>query len=73
MDEEDTPSPATADVTKGIWLNGVGDDGHEPLVLNQLIGDKFNFIKTAQKDYDIVVACILLRAHSLAPKEFELR
>ena len=73
MDDEVSASPPTADVTEGIWLNGVGDDGHEPLELNKSIGEEFNFTKTAEKEYDIVVACILLRAHLLVPKAFKLR
>ncbi|KAH1498859.1 hypothetical protein KXV92_003254 [Aspergillus fumigatus] len=59
--------PPIIDVKQGIHLNGVGDDGHEPLCLDRHGNAGFSFIKTARKPYDEVVACILLRAAVLAP------
>lgn len=65
--------PPIIDVKQGIHLNGVGDDGHEPLCLNRHGNAGFSFIKTARKPYDEVVACILLRAAVLAPTCVRLR
>ncbi|EAW18828.1 uncharacterized protein NFIA_087840 [Aspergillus fischeri NRRL 181] len=59
--------PPIIDVKQGIHLNGVGDDGHEPLCLDRHGNAGFSFIKTVHKPYDEVVACILLRAAMLAP------
>lgn len=33
---------------------------------------EWSFVKTAQKPYDLVVACVLLRAFMLAPGQFKL-
>ncbi|RHZ61582.1 hypothetical protein CDV55_106888 [Aspergillus turcosus] len=63
----DDPGPPIIDVNQGIFLNGVGDDGHEPLCLDRHGNGGFSFVKTARKPYDDVVACILLRAAVLAP------
>lgn len=63
----DDPGPPIIDVSQGIFLNGVGDDGHEPLCLDRHGNAGFSFVKTARKLYDEVVACILLRAAVLAP------
>jgi len=63
-DGEEIPPPIV-DINEGIYLNGVGDEGHEPFV----IGRKGHpgFTKTVRKPYDVVVTCILLRAYMLAP------
>ena len=54
---EDVATPVLADVDRGIYLNGVGDDEvHESFVLRK---DDFEWVrKTARKPYDIVVTCI---------------
>jgi len=61
----------------GIKLNGKGDDGHEDFFLREhfsqnldqvygLGGGGFNFCKTAQKPYDVVVvACLCVLAYRL--------
>ena len=41
-----------------VWLNGVGDDGHETFYLTDE-PTKFEFCKTAHKPYDEVVVAIL--------------
>lgn len=69
---EDDDEPVI-DEDEGIWLNGVEDMGHETLVICEEEAGGFQFVKTARKPYDEVVACILLRAYMLAPKAFELR
>ncbi|EAW14127.1 uncharacterized protein ACLA_071600 [Aspergillus clavatus NRRL 1] len=56
----------------GIMLNGVGQDGHEPLCIDKHGVANFGFIKTARKPYDAVAACILLRAWVLAPNCIEV-
>ena len=53
-----------------IELNGIGEDGHEPLILHREVPeqpsyradepDYFEFCKTACKPYDLVVTAILL-------------
>jgi len=55
----------------GINVNGKGDDGHETFVLREhfnenLANEGFNFCKTAQKPYDlVVVACLAILKHRL--------
>lgn len=44
-----------------IRLNGINDGGHETFMLN-INDDGFNFCKTAQKPYDVVVTAILCLA-----------
>ena len=45
---------------KEIWLNGVGDDSHEPFILD--FKGSWAFCKTARKPYDIAVKAILILA-----------
>lgn len=57
----------------GILFNGEGSDAHEDFSLRATykenldsFGDGFNFCKTAQKPYDVVVvACLLILEHHL--------
>ncbi|SPO01535.1 uncharacterized protein DNG_04208 [Cephalotrichum gorgonifer] len=56
---DEITAPLT-DVDKGILLNGVADDSHEPFRIGP--SDRSAFCKTLQKPYDLVVASILLRA-----------
>ncbi|NBU33866.1 hypothetical protein EBZ38_03475 [bacterium] len=55
----------------GLQVNGKGDDAHEEFSLREhyrqnFEGDAFNFCKTAQKPYDIVVvACLIVLKHRL--------
>ena len=55
----------------GIWINGVGDDGHETLVwppdheedqswCSYWPDWRFDFCKTARKPYDVVVTASLI-------------
>ena len=48
-----------------IWLNGAGDEGHETFVLTPK-PTAFEFCKTAQKPYDLIVCAILAVAHEHA-------
>ena len=49
--------PTTTD--KGIYTNGIGDDGHETLFIPSVLtlGD-FEFCKTARKPYDLIVTAV---------------
>ena len=55
-------------VQEGIYLNGVGGDGHEAFAMNP--SGSWDFCKTARKPYDVVVATILLRARILMGEAF---
>lgn len=55
-----------------IWLNGVGDEGHETFYITKDKMDGFNFCKTARKPYDIVVGLILLEAENIAQGALEI-
>ncbi|KAH8891767.1 hypothetical protein GQ53DRAFT_590363, partial [Thozetella sp. PMI_491] len=70
VDEDGELLPPVVDINKGIRFNGVADDAHETFVLWQEIRDAF--VKTLEKPYDLPVACLLLRAHLLAPSHFEV-
>lgn len=65
-DETDEVTSPLIDVDKGIHLNGVADDSHEAFEVGPELHGAF--CKTLQKPYDLVVACILLRMHMLAPR-----
>jgi hypothetical protein len=65
-------TPPIADLTDGIWFNGLAEDGHEPLSIRRKERPRC-FVKTARKPYDLAVACVLLRAYMLAPSVVELR
>jgi hypothetical protein len=45
-----------------IILNGLGEAGHEHFVLNHGVNHTGSFVKTERKEYDTLVAAILLRA-----------
>jgi len=79
---------ACASVKYGIYLNGIGSDGHETFVLahpnpttvednSWCIGGKpgeiNGFCKTARKPYDLVVCAVLCRAKMLMGDGFEFR
>jgi hypothetical protein len=59
--------PLEAEITGSrVILNGIGEDSHETLFIQK--GDiKWNFCKTAQKDYDEVVTAILILARYVFP------
>jgi hypothetical protein len=59
--------PLETEITDSrIVLNGIGADSHETFYIQK--GDiKWNFCKTAQKDYDEVVTAILILARYLFP------
>lgn len=65
------PPPPIVKLDEGIDLNGIEKKGHEPLIINPR-KQEWSFVKTARKPYDIVVACVLLRAFMLAPGQFKL-
>ena len=54
-----------------IWINGIGDNGHETFLLS---GEdpEWIFCKTAAKPYDAVVGAILLRAIHLFPMHIKV-
>lgn len=64
------PQPPLIDLRDGIYINGVGNDGHESLHLHP--DGRTWSVQTDLKPYDLVVGCILLRAFLLAPNEFSL-
>jgi hypothetical protein len=70
-DEDEDFVPPIVHVDEGICFNGVADDGHETFCLSQQV--RHHFVKTLGKPYDVAVACVLLRAHLLAPNHFELQ
>ena len=52
----------------GLLVNGAGADGHEDFSLREHYSqnETFNFCKTAQKPYDlVVVACLAILKHRL--------
>lgn len=52
----------------GLMFNGKGDEGHEDFALREHFSQNegFNFCKTAQKPYDlVVVACLAILKHRL--------
>ena len=53
-----------------IWLNGVGDDGHETFLID--FKDSWEFCKTARKPYDLAVKVILILAekHNILKEKF---
>jgi len=51
---------------KKIAFNGVGEDGHESLVIHK-VGCEFEFCKTARKPYDEVVVAVLKVAREVNP------
>lgn len=63
--ETDEDTPPVADAEKGIIFNGVESDSHEQFELGR--ENSSYFCKTLRKPYDVVVACVLLRAYMLAP------
>lgn len=49
-----------------IRFNGVGDDGHETFIVKRMKSQEFNFCKTAQKPYDLLVGLVLARINHYA-------
>ncbi|KAJ5106871.1 hypothetical protein N7456_003546 [Penicillium angulare] len=68
-EDEEIVTPVQIDAEKGIYINGVGDDSHEPFIIKK---DGWSFCKTARKPYDDIVTTILLRAYMLPPKGFDV-
>lgn len=64
-------TPPLIDKKEGVFVNGVADDSHEPLVI--FGKDRAGSVKTNRKPYDLAVACVLLRAYILAPTCVKLR
>jgi len=50
-----------------IHFNGVGGDGHETFRITKALDSSFNFCKTANKPYDLVVGLVLLAVEEIAP------
>lgn len=69
-EDEDGITPVVMDSEKGINLNGVRRNAHEPFILCK--PGEWTFCKTARKPYDVVVTSILLRIWMLAPKNLDL-
>ena len=55
-----------------IFLNGVGDDGHETLFITRQHNPDFAFCKTALKPYDLVVCMVILACNHNAPGALEI-
>jgi hypothetical protein len=81
-DEPTRPPEVTAEV---IWLDGIGEDGHETFALTcDPAGDLtewhaqeaaeqgywWDYCKTNWKPYDLVVCAVLIRAHQHLPDAF---
>ncbi|KAH0431912.1 hypothetical protein CcaCcLH18_06739 [Colletotrichum camelliae] len=66
----DIITPPVASAEEGIVLNGVGDYGHEPFSLSKQ--NSTGSVGTARKPYDLVVCCVLLRAHYLSPRNIHV-
>ncbi|ESZ98729.1 hypothetical protein SBOR_0967 [Sclerotinia borealis F-4128] len=66
MDEKDNYHLPT--IERGIHING--KDALEDFVLEEHEGQGFDFCKTARKEYDVMVATILIRAKMLAGDAF---
>jgi len=69
--ESDDSSPPQIDYHL-VRFNGVGDDGHETMILDPYNTD-FEFCKTARKPYDLAVCALLLLAHHHAPGAWKIR
>ncbi|RAL02647.1 uncharacterized protein BO80DRAFT_472073 [Aspergillus ibericus CBS 121593] len=61
-------SPPTADEEHGIIFNGVDKEHQDAFRLQKAA--EWRSVDTARKPYNIIVACLLLRAHMLAPSQF---
>ena len=61
----DTPAEVPYVNIDAIHFNGVGDEGHETFVLS-VNPTAFEFCKTANKPYDLVVCAVLAVAHEHA-------
>ena len=68
--ESEDPRPPVGD-DKMIRFNQKYD-GHETFLLTRDQLARFSFCKTARKDYDIVVALVLLSCHMHAPNVLEI-
>ncbi|KAJ5355827.1 hypothetical protein N7517_010436 [Penicillium concentricum] len=69
-EDDDKITPVVTDSEKGIYLNGIRGNAHEPFILCK--PGAWTFCKTARKPYDVVVSSILLRIWMLAPKNLDL-
>jgi hypothetical protein len=51
-----------------IAFNGEGDDGHETFWLERVMpAERYQFCKTAEKPYDVVVTALLIAVEAIAP------
>lgn len=66
--DEEIPPPLN---DKSITLNGA-ELSHEPFILKPEV-TKFDFCKTARKEYDVVATAILLRAYQLIGEAIDVR
>jgi hypothetical protein len=75
-EDEDVITPPLANEKDGIYINDIGEDPYESFILvpyyQDRVKNRLQFCKTARREYDDVVTCILLRAKLLAPKSFKL-
>jgi hypothetical protein len=59
-----------------LWLNGIGDDAHEPFLFPLAWDDdpSFCFVKTQWKPYDeVVVACLIVARDHFPESALEIR
>lgn len=68
--DEDIIMPPCEDLEQGIYVNGVGSDSHETLVIESENGP---FERQLGSRMMSCVICILLRAYMLAPNSFSVR
>jgi len=57
-----------------LWLNGIGDDAHEPFLFPVAWDPSFSFVKTEWKPYDeVVVACLIVARDHFPESALEIR
>lgn len=69
LHDDDQASPEIS--ADRIIFNGIGDDGHESMVLERE-ADGFQFCKTARKPYDQAVMVLLTLCDHYAPDTWEI-
>ncbi|HEY0138116.1 MAG TPA: hypothetical protein VGB85_28715, partial [Nannocystis sp.] len=70
--EFDAPKKMPVINDKMIRFNGMGDDGHETMMLDREHDPDFRFCKTARKDYDEAVLVLLTLAEHHAPGAWKI-
>ena len=67
IDDQDGGEPICDDKTDLILFNGVGENSHETFVINKEMRRDFDFCKTQEKPYDLIVMLVLLAIKEVAP------